>query len=116
MQNDGAGEASECLRSLVVGLAVVDDEGEAELVRKGDLRVEQPTLLVRCREAANGVETGLAHSHDLRMPEELSELVESRRIRLACAVRVDAECRDDAVVRVGNRECSTCRTRFPCRS
>ena len=85
MQDDRAGERLERSRSLLVGLTVVDHDGELELIRELELCVEQLPLLDRRRVPANRVEPGLADRDHLRMAEKLAKLVESVRLRTCAA-------------------------------
>ena len=109
VEDDRAAERLERARGLVVGLAVVDHDRELELVRERELRVEQPALLLGGRVPANGVEPGLADGDRLGMREQLAELVDALRLRRRGLMRIDAERRVDAVVRLGDRERSATR-------
>ena len=99
-----AGERSESSGRLVVRFAIVDDDGEAELVGQGELCVEEAALLLRCREATDRVEAGLAHRDRLRMSQELAELGEALGLGLRGLVRVDPEGGMHALVALGDRE------------
>ena len=105
MQDDGAGEGLERGRGLLVGLTVVDHDGEPALLCELELCVEQAPLLDRRRIPANRVEPGLADRDRLRMGEQLAQLVESSGFGGAGLVRIDAERCEHAVVRVGDGEC-----------
>ena len=106
VQDDRAGKRLERSRSLLVGLTVVDHDGELELIREPELCVEQLPLLDRRRVPANRVEPGLADRDHLRMAEKLAKLVESSGFGRARLVRVDAERGEHALVRVGDGQCS----------
>ena len=81
MQDDRAGKAGERVRCLLLGLSTVDDDGHVDLVRQCELRFEDTALLGRGRVPANGVEAGLAHRDDLWVLEQVSQLVQARRVR-----------------------------------
>ena len=104
VEDHRAGERSESSGRLVVRFAIVDDDGEAELVGEGELRVEEAPLLLRSREATDGVEAGLAHRDRLRMSQELAELGEALGLGLPGLMRVDPERGMHAVVPLGDRE------------
>ena len=104
MEDDGAGERREHVRGLGVRLAVVDHDGQPALGGELQLSREEPPLLARARIPANGVEARLAHRDDLRVVEEIAELVEASCIRPGGAVRIDPERGEDALVRVGECE------------
>ncbi len=86
------------------GLAAVDDDRKAELVRQGQLRVEQPALLGGCRVALHVVEAGLAHRDRFRVLEQLAQFVEAARFGSRRLMRVDSERRVDALVLLCERE------------
>ncbi len=104
MEDHRAGKRSKSSGRLVVRFAIVDDDGEAELVGQGELCVEEAPLLLRCGEATDGVEAGLAHRDRLRMSQELAELGEALGLGLPGLVRVDPERGMHALVTLGDRE------------
>ena len=89
--------------------------GEPELVRQGQLRIEQPALLRRSGIALHVVEAGLADRDRLRMSEKPAQLVEAARFGSRRLMRVDSERRIDAVMLLCERERGATRDRSRCR-
>ena len=75
MENHRAAKRRKRFGSLLCSVSTVDDHRKRELVGKRELPVEEPALLERGGEAADGVEPRLAHGDRLRMLEQLTELV-----------------------------------------
>ena len=96
--------------------AAVDHDRQPERLRERELPVEQRTLLLAACRRRGGRR---ALSPPPRRPSDARaapQLADAARLRRCCAMRVDAECRDDAIVIVGDLERARGTSRFPSRS
>ena len=109
MEDHRAGERRECRRRLLARLAAVDDDGGAELVREGELRVEELPLLTERLGPVVAVETRLPDRDCPRVPEELAQLFDPRGVRCRRTMGIDPERGDDAGVRLCDRQCAATR-------
>ena len=82
----------------------MDDDGVAELVGEGELRVEERPLLTKRLGSVVAVEPRLADGDRARMLEELAQLLDARRVRRRRLMGIDPERSEDACVRLRNRE------------
>ena len=102
---------------LLAGLAAVDDDGLAELVGEGELRVEERRAArTAVASAVVAVEPRLADGDRARMPEQLAQLVDPRRVRRRRLVRIDPERSEDACVRAPQSRARRGTSRCRCRS
>ena len=90
--------------------------GRPRSVRERELRVEEDSLLAQGLGAVVTVEPGLADRHDARLPEELPQLAQPRRLRSRRLVRVDPERRENTRVLVRDRQRPPARLDARCRS
>src|SRR5207244_13627090 len=104
VEDDGSRVAGERGERVVVRSSRVDDDGLPELGRELELLLEEAALGVAGRVVAEPVETRLPHRDRLRMPEQLAERGDVLLRRVARLVRMKADDREDAVVRVRERE------------
>ena len=104
MEHDRAVEAREESGGLVVGLAGVHDDGQAEVGGECELALEDAALTVAGCVVAVEVEPGLADGHGSRVVQELRQLVQPTGLLAARLVRMDAERARHAVLASGNGE------------
>ena len=115
VQHDRAGEVGERSERVGVGRARVDDGGLAGLGGDVELLREEAQLLVARRVVAEPVETGLPHRDRARVREQLAHLGDVGVGRVARLVRMDAEDREDVLVRSGELERAPAAGRRRCR-
>ena len=95
MEDDGAAEALECGRDLLLRRAAVDDNRRPQPGGKLELPLEDLALPVARRVVAIEVEADLADRDGMLVSEELSQLVEPVCVVVCRLVRVDPERRRD---------------------
>ena len=76
MQDDGAVEAAECLRGLLVGRTAVDHDGLLQLARELELTVEEGELRLVLCVVPEEVQARLAQRNRAVVAEELARMEE----------------------------------------